>query len=43
MINELDFNDKSTIDKIKLFLKKNVNSEYNQSIEWNNIRNEKVI
>lgn len=42
MINELDFNDKSTIDKIKLFLKKNANSEYNQSIEWNNIRNEKV-
>lgn len=42
MLYELNNNDFSVVNKIRAFLKKNVNSDYMQSVEWNVIRNEKV-
>ena len=42
MVKELDFNNEIQKKKIQAFLKKNAFSEYNQSIEWNIVRNEKV-
>ena len=40
MIKELNFKDKNRINEVDNFLKECSFSEYNQSIEWNRIRNE---
>ena len=40
MIHELDIYNQQERNKINDFLKRNINSDYMQSIEWNIIRNE---
>ena len=42
MVQELDFSDKNMIKEINEFLLSNKWAEYNQTIEWNIIRNEKI-
>lgn len=41
MIHELDINNSILVDKINFFLKENIVSDYMQSIQWHNVRNEK--
>ena len=41
MIHELDINNNALVDKINFFLKENIASDYMQSIQWHNVRNEK--